>query len=203
MISGDCKGTLQLMSGLTDTQKVKGPFMTAGPSEKAGHPGLKGKAKEAILSGVTGLPEVKCPFQKAGPLAMKGTILQVKGMLPETQGTPPVTKGTPPEIEGRPREMKGVQREAAAATAAPVQIGIILNGAKSLALVMKLPQRWQEMPLLLLQPVSFSSFQPACCMECSAQCTHAAQVSKVAAVCLNLNEQPSFLASTIGGWHVL
>ena len=189
------------MSGLTDTQKVKGPFMTAGPSERAGHPGAKGKAKEISLSGVTGLPEVKCPFQKAGPLAMKGTVLKVKGMLPETQGTPSVMKGTPPEIEGRLPGMKGKQREAAAATAAPVQIGIILNGAKSLALVMKLSQRWQEIPLLLLQQVSFSSFQPACCMECSAQCTHAAQVSKVAAVCLN--EKPSFLASTIGGWHVL
>lgn len=201
MISGDCKGTLQLISGLTDTQKVKGPYMTAGPSKRAGRPGLKGKAKEISLSGVTGLPEVKCPFQKTGPLAMEGTIPKVTGMLLETQGTPPVTKGTSPEIEGRPPEMKGVQRQAAAATAAPVQIGIILNGVKSPALVMKLPQLWQEMPLLLLQPVSFSSFQPACCMECSAECTHAAQVSKVAAVCLNV--QPSFLASTIGGWHVL
>ena len=146
------------MSGLTDTQKVKGPFMTAGPSERANHPGVKGKAKEISLSGVTGPPEVKCPFQKAGPLAMKGTILKVKGMLPETQGTPSVMKGTPPEIEGRLPGMKGKQREAAAATAAPVQIGIILNGAKSLALVMKLSQWWQEIPLLLLQQVSFSSF---------------------------------------------
>ena len=99
MISGECKGTLQLMSGLTDTQKVKGPFMTAGPLERVGHLGLKGKVtKEAILSGVTGLPEVNCPFQKTGPLAMKGTILKVKGMLPETQGIPPMTKGTSPEI---------------------------------------------------------------------------------------------------------
>ena len=58
IVAGDCKGTLQLMSGLTDTQKVKGPFMTADPLERAGHPGVKGKAKEISLSGVTGLPEV-------------------------------------------------------------------------------------------------------------------------------------------------
>ncbi len=94
---------------------------------------------------------------------MEGTILKVKGMLPETQGTPPVTKGTPPEIEGHLPGMKGKQREAAAAAAAPVQMGIILNGAKSLALVMKLPQLWQEIPLLLLQQVSLSSFLPARC----------------------------------------
>ena len=189
------------MSGLTDVQKVKGPCMTAGPSERVGHPGLKGKAKEVSLSGVTGLPEVKCPFVKAGPMAMKGTILQVKGMLPETQGNSLVMKGTPPEIKGCPPEMKGGQKEAAAATAAPVQIGIMLSGAKSLALVLKLPQRWQAIPLLLLQPVSFSSFWPACCMDCSAKCSLADQVSQVAAFCLNV--QPSFLASTIGGWYVL
>lgn len=191
------------MSGLTDVQKVKGPFMTAGPSETAGHPGVKGKAKEIRLSGVIGLPEVKCPFQKAGSLAMKGTILRVKGMPPETPGTTQVMKGTPPEMKRRPPEMKGGQREAAAAAAAaaPVQIGSMLNGAKSLALVGKLPQRWQEIPLLLLQPVSFSSFQPACCIECSAKCTHAAHISKVAAVCLNV--QPSFLARTMGGWRVV
>ncbi len=161
---------------------------------------MKGKAKETSLS-VACLLEVKCPFLKAGPLAMKGTIPKVKDMLPETQGTPLVMKGTPPEIKGRLPEMKGGQREAAAATAAPVQIGIMLSGAKSLALVMKLPQRWPEIPLLLLQPVSFSSFQPACCMECSAKYTHADQVSKVAALCLNV--QHSFLASTIGGCYVL
>ena len=171
--------------------------MMTGPSERAGHPGVKGKAKEISLSGIC-LPEVKCPFQ---PAAIKGTILKAKGMLPETQSTPRMTKGTPPEIQGCPPEMKGGQREAAAASAAPVQIGIILSGAKSLALVMKLPQLWQEIPLLLLQPVSFSSFQPACCMKCSAKCAHADQVSKVAAV--GLSVQSFGLASTIGGWHVV
>ena len=175
--------------------------MTAGPSKRAGHPGVKGKAQEISLSGVIGLPEVQCPFQKAGPPAMEGTILRVKGMLPETQGTPPVMKGTHPETEGHPPEMKGSQREAAAATAAPMQKWIMLSGAKSLALVGKPPQQWQEIPLLLLQPVSLSIFQPACCIECSAKYSQAAQVSKVAALCLNV--QPSFLAGTRGGWRVV